>query len=126
MVWALGRKADQARNAPAPATPTYTTIELGALLREYEDNEVRADATYKGRRIRVEGIATGVSKGVMGGAFVTLGTTGELEIPSVQCLIEPSTMASFMNVSKGNRVAVQGRVDGLLMNVLLKDCELAR
>jgi len=45
----------QAKNKPAPPP----TVEAVALLREYGENNVRADQKYKGRLVRVHGQVTG-------------------------------------------------------------------
>jgi hypothetical protein len=46
------------------------------------------------------------------------------EIPVVQCFVRKGEEQRAAALSKGDNVTVRGRVGGLLMNVLVKDCEI--
>lgn len=41
----------------------------------------------------------------------------------VQCFFDDAHAAKAAQFNKGDTVTVRGRVDGLMMNVLVKDCE---
>jgi hypothetical protein len=103
--------------------PAATQVEIRTLLGEYKDNEIRADSTFKGHIIQTTGVVGDVKKDILGSIYVTLGTGRQLEIPTVQCYFDDSHAAKAANLSKGSKVTVRGRVDGLMMNVLVKDCE---
>lgn len=105
------------------ATPT--AVEIRKLLAEYSDNEVRADSTFKGQFIQTTGIVDDVKKDIMDSIYVTLGTGRQFEIPQVQCFFDDAHAKEAAALSKGTRVTVRGRVDGLMMNVLVRDCEFA-
>jgi hypothetical protein len=91
---------------------------------EYKDNEVRADGKFKGKVVQTTGLVRDVKKDVLGSIYVTLGTGKLLEVPVVQCFVAGSQVERVTALSKGDKVTMRGRVDGLMMNVLVKDCEL--
>jgi hypothetical protein len=114
-------------NAAAPAERErrdFTDVQIGTLLSEYKDNEVRADSQFKGKYFRVSGVVDAVAKDMMNSMYVTVGTGAAFELPKVQCMLrsDQATMAS--KLSKGSRTSVMGKVEGKMMNVLLRDCEL--
>jgi hypothetical protein len=109
--------------AAAPAAPASAeVVELKTLLSEYKDNEVRADAAYKGKLVRVSGKVGDIKKDILNHPYVTVGSGAQFEIPTVQCMLEDSSAGAAMQLSKGAKVTVQGNVKGLMMNVLIDDC----
>ena len=122
--------AELAKAVPAPASPAEapsaanTQVSLETLLGDYKANEVRADAAYKGKIIQITGIVGDVKKDLMDDIYITLGTGAQFEIPEAQCFFDKSHTQAAAAVDKGTRITIRGRVSGLMMNVLLKDCEL--
>jgi hypothetical protein len=98
-------------------------VEISTLLSEYRDNEVRADSNFKGHYITTTGLVGDVKRDVMNSIYVTLGTGGRLEVPKVQCFFSDAQAKKAATLSSGTRVTVLGRVDGLMLNVLVRDCE---
>jgi hypothetical protein len=64
-----------------------------------------------------------VKKDFLDAMYVTLGTGGALEVPKVQCFFNDSEAKKAATLSKGARVTVRGRVEGLMLNVLVRRCE---
>lgn len=93
------------------------------MLTAYKDNEVRADAMYKGKYLRVRGVVADIKKGLGDGMYVVLGrgSTARLEIPQIQCHLGPGQEKAAAALQG---IWVTGRCDGLLMHVQLKDCDL--
>ncbi len=114
-----GKKAD-----PAALSATAEDADLAVMLADYKNNEVRADGKYKDKRVRVTGTVGEVKKDIADSIYVTLGVADEREIPAVQCFVPKSGEAAASALDKGSTVTVTGRVSGLMMNVLVKDCEL--
>jgi hypothetical protein len=106
------------RQAEAPKL-----VEIRTLLREYADNEVRADSNFKDQVIQTAGIVDDVKKDITNSIYVTLGTGKQFEIPQVQCFFDDAQAQKAASLSKGAKIGVRGRVSGLMMNVLVKDCE---
>ena len=98
-------------------------VQIEALLSEYKGNEVRADAAYKGKVIETTGIVGNVKKDITDSIYVTLGTGAMFEIPVVQCFFDDRLAKKAAALNKGDRVTVRGTVNGLMMNVLVKECE---
>jgi hypothetical protein len=135
-----GRAAQQAEaraaavrgNDPTSTTNTTTTtaatpptpVELKTLLADYKSNEVRADGLYKGKNIRVSGKVGMIKKDIMDHMFVTVGTGRDFEIPDVHCTLNEANAAKAANLTKGQPITVQGSVKGLMMSVLLDDCDI--
>jgi long-subunit fatty acid transport protein len=122
---AMTTPASQAMAQETPQAETVgqaTGVQIGTLLSEYKSNEVRADDTFKGQWISTSGIVGDVKKDILGDVYVTVGTGRPFEIPKVQCFVARDQIANAASYSKGDKVTVTGRVDGLMMNVLVKEC----
>jgi hypothetical protein len=110
--------------APSPsAAESAQWVDIRKLLAEYADNEVRADAAFKGRYVLVNGIVGDVKRDILNTIYITIGTGQLLEIPKVQCFFSDAHAAQAAQFTKGSKIMVRGRVDGLMGNVLLRDCE---
>ncbi|HTN91951.1 MAG TPA: hypothetical protein VL242_50125 [Sorangium sp.] len=107
-----------------PPREAAVKVELKQLLSEYESNEVRADSTFKGKLIQTSGTVGEVKKDITGGIYVTVGTGAPVEVPVLQCSIAESEAGAAAELSKGQKVTVRGRADGLMMNVLASGCEI--
>ena len=99
-------------------------VDLNDLLSEYKDNEVRADGQFKGKLIRTTGIVGDVKKDILDDVYITLGTGQMFEIPVVQCFVKKDQVTRAAGLSKGDKVTVRGKVNGLMMNVLVKECDI--
>lgn len=114
--------ADSPQRASAPPAPSALTVELDALLGGYKGNEVAADAKYKGKRIRTTGLVGDIKKDILDRPYVTVGHGTDFEIPTVQCFLASSYTGRAASLRKGQSITVTGKVDGLMMNVLMSDC----
>ena len=110
------------RSAPPAPSEAATAVPLRELLGQYKNNEVRADAMYKGKVIRTTGKVDDIKKDVLNNIYITLGTGQDFEIPQVQCFFDDELAGQAASHNKGETITVQGRVDGLMMNVLVRDC----
>ncbi|QRN97412.1 hypothetical protein JRI60_52205 [Archangium violaceum] len=123
VVSAFNGGSTSAARASLRPTEAAKSVDIRTLLSEYRDNEVRADANYKGRIIETTGIVDDVKRDIVDQIYVTVGTGRQIEIPVVQCLFDDAHVQKAASLSKGARVTVRGRVDGLLMNVVVRECE---
>jgi hypothetical protein len=114
--------AEQTRLAEVRAAAGSLRVPLATLLGEYHDNEVRADLAYKGKVVQVDGVVGDTKKDITGAIYVIVGTGKALEVPTVQCFIRADQTERAAALSRGASVTVRGRVEGLMMNVLVKDC----
>jgi hypothetical protein len=96
------------------------TISAAQLIQAYTDNEVSADNNLKGEKFYVEGIIDNIGKDILGSIYVTL-KSGDI-IRSVQCYIDDQEKVAELR--KGQKITVFGKCDGMMMNVLMKNCKL--
>lgn len=115
---------ESARLAKLKRLAAATRVELATLLSEYKLNEIRADAAYKNKAVVLTGIVGAVRRDLTGSIYLTLGTGAAFESPQAQCFFLESQAGDVTKVSASQKITVYGRVDGLLMNVLVRDCEI--
>lgn len=99
-------------------------VDLAKLLSEYGSNEIRADDAYKGHVVEFTGVAGALERGTIGGITLTVGTGKPFERPQVHCFFEKSETEKVKALNKGDRVRVRGKVDGLMVNVIVRFCQL--
>lgn len=96
------------------------TYAANQLMAEYMSNEVRADENFKEKTFWVTGTIKDIGKDVLDKPYITL-NSGDL-IRSVQCYINDKQALS--SLEKGAQVTIKGTCKGLMVNVLMKDCEI--
>jgi hypothetical protein len=110
----------------AKPSSAATVVQIKDLLDAYKGNELRADSTYKEKIVEVRGgKVDDVKKDILDKPYITIGTGGMLEIPQIQCTdLDSSQAVKAVQLNKGQSITIRGRVTGLMMNVLLEDCEI--
>ncbi|MFT3773060.1 MAG: hypothetical protein QM820_47370 [Minicystis sp.] len=112
--------ADNAAEQDALDKRRARNVAISELLNTYRTNEVRADQQYKGKWVTVQhGQVDEVRS-----SYIMVGTGKYLEIPQVQCLLKADQMSKAGGLSKGRKVTIRGKVQGMLLNVLLQECEI--
>jgi len=96
---------------------TYTAVQL---VSEYTQNEVRADENFKGKLFWVTGTVKSIGKDILNKPYITL--SSDDIIRSVQCYITDTKALAALN--QGVQVTIKGTCKGLMMNVLMQDCEI--
>lgn len=107
------------------ARPSEQIIEvpdIAKFVKDYSDNELASDNSYKGKLVKVTGTVGTVSKDILDKPYVILGSGGAFEVISVQCSLDDSSVKEAASLKKGQRVTVVGRVSGRMMNVQVSDC----
>ena len=56
--------------------------------------------------------------------YVTVGTGKKFEMPMVQCFVDDAAAAAAFN--QGDSITIEGKGDGLMVNVVVKDCKISR
>ena len=97
------------------------TISAKQLTAAYLANEVNADNNFKGKTFYVSGRVVAIKKDILDKIYVTL--EGDEMFREVQCYFDDNETAS--KLQKGMKVTFKGECDGLMMNVLMKNCVLA-
>jgi hypothetical protein len=112
--------------APSAAVRGTVVVKIDTLLDDYKDNEIAADAKYKGKRVTVVGVVKEIKKDFLDSPYVLVGRNhGSLfEVPQAQCAFDDAATATLAKLKKGTVVGLVCDCDGLLMNVQLTDCKL--
>lgn len=104
------------------AVPIIITAER--LMADYKANEIAADEKYKGKILEVTGIIKEIGKDIFeDNMFVALESGGKLEIRSVQCFLEENLRKKAASLSKGHRITLRGRCEGMIADIKIKNCE---
>lgn len=100
------------------------TVSAPNLAKAYEENEVNADKTYKGKTVLTTGKIEDIGV-IAGQTFITLSQEKDFAITSVQCFFkDKAEIDKVASLKKGATVTVQGVVDGKSMNVGVNNCIL--
>jgi hypothetical protein len=102
------------------------------LLGAYESNEISADQLYKGKRVFVEAVVEKVGRDMSGQPYIILrdylphkgARTVRNDLRSVQAFFPSSALQQLAHLQSGVMILVTGTCDGLMLNVLLRDCVL--
>jgi hypothetical protein len=113
---------DDEDDSPKSSSAKATKVDAADLIRAYKDNEVSADDKYKGKWVKVSGIVGEIKKDITDSIYVTIGTGKQFEFPIVQCFAAKGQAKKAGKLKRGDRITAKGRVDGMLMNVLVKEC----
>ncbi|MCL2831441.1 MAG: hypothetical protein FWD77_12015 [Betaproteobacteria bacterium] len=94
------------------------------LLKAYDANEVAADSKFKGKIVEITGKVESIGKDITDDQYISI-DAGD-PIRSVQCYFQESASSELAQVSKGQRITIRGKVDGLAMNVILKGSKIVK
>ncbi len=121
-----GDKASPGGSPAAEKAPVAAqAVDLKTLLKDYKDNEVRADGLYKGKVVETSGKIADIGVS-LGRPHLTINQTGEkLDHPALQCNFGKDQSDKIAQLAKGAPVKVAGKVSGFfVLNVVAGDCEL--
>lgn len=123
---ASGHK-DKSANGNAAAVSSESSTEAPIEIKgseisaEYDQNEARADAIFKGRAIRITGIVTAIDKDVTDDIVVRL--KGLNEFQSVHAEVKESEANKAINLQKGQKVVMQCTGKGeIIGSPMLGEC----
>jgi len=108
----------------SPKQLAYSAVDISTILSSYKNNEVGGDNKYKGRPVQVSGVVFEIKKDILDKPYIILCPTHKRSYPAMHALFDSSANNKLAALNKGDSVVVAGVVDGLMFNVLLKDCEL--
>lgn len=97
------------------------SVTASQLVSEYKQNEIAADSKYKGKTLEVTG-SVGTIGETFGKQYVTL-KSDDLII-AVQCFLKSSESEKAATLSQGQSITVQGKNDGMSLNISLSSCEI--
>lgn len=118
-----------ASRSPSSQQPTAVSneppirISAEELIKAYKENEVGADAKYRGKRLHVSGEISNIAD-TLGSITVSLKGENESGLLTVLCSFDDAYRASIATLKKGEPLGVVGRGDGMTagLYVGLEDC----
>lgn len=123
---ACGRanKTEATESSPTPSIADSAAVPptIKSLLSAYKSDQAAADRQFKGKTISITGTVVSVNKD--SGLNVTVANTKDYELPSLQCNPAAGQETKAGALTKGETVTVQGTIDGAMMNVTMKDCQI--
>ncbi len=102
---------------------TYSADQVVAF---YDANEVAGDDALKGRVFKIEGVVERVGKDLLGTSYVALKADRAGGLRAVQCFFSKDKNDQLAALQPGQHVVIRGKCSGLMMNVLMKECELVK
>jgi hypothetical protein len=113
-----------AQDPPKENKSPDVTVAAATLLKAYQDNQVAADANYKGKRLRVSGKLHNVTTGFIGGVDLNVNGGGQFEITNVTCKFKEAPPGAA-RLSPGDSVTVDGDCSGgMTIGLVLDNCRL--
>ena len=100
-------------------------ISATELINAYKENEVKADKTYKGKIVEVNGIVDGIDSDMDDKAVVRLSDGDEFSFDNVQCCIDDENQDKACELKKGENVTIIGKEDGEIAGQpCIKNCKI--
>ncbi len=98
------------------------TVRVEDLVKEYRNNRARADERFKSKLVQIQGKVSAVEKDPSGEVYVAIGTGAEPETALAECFVKKGEEKALADLKKGDVLAAAGRVEGLVKNVVAKEC----
>jgi hypothetical protein len=99
---------------PAPTAPAAkpTAMHAAALVKEFENNEVRANQVWVGKRVRIYGTVNNIEVGADGNIILTF-KSSVTTYRQAQCFFNKSQSSRIAALSANQEATVEGTVRGL-------------
>lgn len=126
---AKSKTATKAKAAPAvEAGPAPVDIEITVdeLLAAYDTEGEAADARFANQTLKMTGVAERIEiKDTLDIYYITLNTVQEKKsLQSVRCVFDKQHAPELSQLVSGQTVTVQGKYDGSVIDLSLRDCFL--
>ncbi len=111
---------------PEP-TPAAIELTVGELLSAYEVDEVAAEARFMNQVLEVTGVVDRIeAKDTLGIYYITLTTVEKTLLQDVRCVFNREHGSELNLLTAGQTATVQGRYDGSIIDISMRDCVLVR
>jgi len=105
---------------PVPAAIELTVEEL---LSAYEVEGVAADAKFANKILRVTGITDRIEvKNILNIHYIYLTSAKTNLLQHIRCVFDEKYGAELNKLTRGQRVTVQGKYDGSIIDISMRDC----
>lgn len=94
------------------------------LFSVYDKNEINGDNKYKGKILVVRGVVESVGRDFANNIYISL--EGDGFIRHVQCFFNEEHVDEVGDVESGSVIEVRGMCSGMVLNVMIEDCEIVK
>ncbi len=107
-------------------TPAALEIAAEELLLAYEADGAAADAKFANKILRITGVVDRIEiKDVLGIYYITLSSAEKtLLLQNVRCTFDKKYESELNQLTSGQAVTVQGKYDGSIIDISMRDCVL--
>lgn len=110
-----------------PAEPTkavpQVVVTSANISKEYSENEVAADAKYKGKLIEISGKVYSIDNGLFDNEIIIRLSDGKYDLNNSWCYMKESEREKAISLKKGQQVTLIGTGDSATVSSpVLKDC----
>jgi hypothetical protein len=123
LIGSIGSDSEQIASKAASTGYKFTADQLYEL---YSSNKVAADKVMRGKTVTVTGEIYQVRKGLIGNSSITFRRDKGYKISTIQCIPSASCKDRFEKLAEGSKISIIGTCDGMITNVIVKNCKLAR
>lgn len=111
---------------PTPPSGADYSVSAGAILDEFDTNEIAATLKYQNKTVAVSGYVDNTGMSIMDRPYVTLiRSAGLWTLSNVWCYFPSSYASSLTSLREGDYVTIVGHFDDyMLLTVWLEDCRL--
>lgn len=96
-------------------------VDAVTLYLEYEQNAIRADESYKGKLLEVQGVVNKIDKDLFDKEYILF--YSDNIFAGVQCMLKESETSKALSLNPGDEINVQGVVTGKqVVYVVLEKC----
>lgn len=96
------------------------TWQANSLIAQYEENEIKADEMFKGKKVIINGRVENIGTDFTGSPYLII---GNYNYSSIQCVFPTSMKAKLVNVQKGQSYLIEGVCKGKVINILFDECD---
>lgn len=108
----------------ANANPEYS-ITSEQILKEYDENGVKAATQYKNKVVEITGKIDEINVDITGDAYITLTDGTDFSLTNVKCTFLDSQQINKLNdLVKNQTITVVGTVDDYSFNLYVKNCSI--
>lgn len=105
-----------------PEQEEIIVISVDKLIKVFDDNEVKANNEFKGKKIEVTGIVYDIGE-ILNSTYVILSTNEDFSVSNVQCYFkDENEISKIAEINKGDELTFIGKCDGKIINIEVKDC----
>jgi uncharacterized membrane protein YdfJ with MMPL/SSD domain len=116
------KKTDKADQIKTEA-PKENKVTAKQLIKEFEDNEVKANKKYKDKKIKITGEVATIGQN-SSDTYIHLTSGKILGLTNITCNLKNTEDGKAEKLNKGDNVAVVGIVKEMIWNITVNECEL--